>query len=351
MRAGTSSAKKQLESPRRFATAAGRVVYALNFEVFPNFFGNVYVIDDGDRRILVDCGSGMDFSNENLVRGMASIEDRFGARIGLADIDVILITHGHMDHFGGLQFVRRHTEAPVGIHVLDRRVLTHYEERVVVASQQLRVFLHRAGLSAGKCDQLMTMYTAPKARYGSVPVQFLLEEGEPVRDGNGADLGIEVLHVPGHCPGQVCLRIDDVLLTADHVLARITPHQSPESLTLNMGLGHYLEALGKVEKLDGVSVGLGGHEEPIDDVTARVGEIRESHNRRLDVIMDTCQAPQTTADISRRLFGAVRGYTVLLALEEAGAHVEYLYQRGELVAENVGELESEQDPVVRYVRA
>ena len=351
MRASTSNAKKQLESPRRFTSAAGRVVYALNLEVFPNFFGNVYVIDDGARLTLIDCGSGMDFSNDNLVRGLASVEERFGARIGLADIDVILITHGHMDHFGGLQFVRRHTDAPVGIHVLDRRVLTHYEERVVVASHQLRVFLKRAGLSAGKCDQLMMMYSAPKARYRSVPVEFLLEEGQPVPDPDGGDLGIEVIHVPGHCPGQVCLRVDDVLLTADHVLARITPHQSPESLTLNMGLGHYLEALGKVETLDGIQVGLGGHEEPIEDVTARVGEIRASHHERLEQIVDACRVPQTTADISRTLFGAVRGYTVLLALEEAGAHVEYLYQRGELVAENVGELESEEDPAVRYVRA
>lgn len=351
MRTGTSSARKQLESPRRFVSAAGRAVYALNLEVFPNFFGNVYVIDDGARRTLVDCGSGMDFSNDNLMRGLATIEDRFGIRIGIPDINVVLITHGHMDHFGGLQFVRRHTDAPVGIHVLDRRVLTHYEERVVVASHQLRVFLNRAGLSAGKCDQLMMMYTAPKARYGSVPVQFLLDEGQPVPDADGGDLDLEVLHVPGHCPGQVCLRVDDILLTADHVLARITPHQSPESLTLNMGLGHYLDALGKVETLDGIRVGLGGHEEPIADVAARVGEIRLSHHERLEQIVDVCRTPRTTADISRVLFGAVRGYTVLLALEEAGAHVEYLYQRGELVAENVSELESEEDPVVRYVRA
>ena len=38
-------------------------------------------------------------------------------------------------------------------------------------------------------------------------------------------------------------------------------------------------------------------------------------------------------------------------LQEAGAHVEYLYNRGELVADNVDDLRNNDDPVIRYRRA
>ncbi len=45
------------------------------------------------------------------------------------------------------------------------------------------------------------------------------------------------------------------------------------------------------------------------------------------------------------------GYHVLLAIEEAGAHVEYLHQRGRLRIVNLDELESDNCPVVtRYRR-
>jgi len=57
-----------------------------------------------------------------------------------------------------------------------------------------------------------------------------------------------------------------------------------------------------------------------------------------------------TAEISKSLFGQASGYHVLLALEEAGAHAEYLYQRGELVAANVDEIETDPRPVIRYLR-
>lgn len=343
----------QVETPLRFQTSGGRTIYAMCLEVFPDFFGNVYLIDDGSHRILVDCGSPRKSSNKNLLEAFASLETKFGYRCGLADIDCLLITHGHMDHFGGLRFVREHTDAPIGVHVLDRRILSHYEERVVVASKQLAVYLRRCGLSEGKREQLMAMYKHPKSHYRSTPVDFLLEDDSTVMAplANGPeDLAIGVTHVPGHCPGQVCLRVDDHLLTADHVLGRITPHQAPESITLNMGLAHYLESLDKIAEQEGVVKCLGGHEPPFDDLQNRVQEIKESHDERLGKILDLCAEPHTVADVSRALFDKLKGYTVLLGLEEAGAHVEYLHLRGELVAANLDELDSDDDPVVQYVR-
>ncbi len=327
----------------RHETSEGRSIYCLPIEVFPNFWGNVYVISDGETRLLVDCGSPMPQSSENLVAAMGQIGERFGEPIGLGEIDKILITHGHIDHFGGLPFVREHTDAPIGVHVLDRRILSHYEERVIVAGKQLEVFLARSGLSEEAQETTMQMYMGSKSLYESTPVQFELDEETPLEE------GIEVMHVPGHCPGQVTLRVDDVMLVADHVLSRITPHQSPESLTLNMGLGHYLESLKKVAKADGVRLALGGHEDPIDDLAGRAGEIIESHDDRLNDVLEICKEPSSTVDVSRGLFGKVKGYTVLLALEEAGAHVEYLYNRGELIAANVEDLRSNDDGVIRYV--
>jgi glyoxylase-like metal-dependent hydrolase (beta-lactamase superfamily II) len=249
-----------------------------------------------------------------------------------------------MDHFGGLPFVRQYTDAPIGVHPLDKRVLSNYEERVIVASRRLKNFLEQAGVSDRDTANLMAMYLWAKDRYRSTAVQFSLDEKKPLHD------EIPVYHVPGHCPGQVCLLVDDMMLTADHVLARTTPHQAPESITNHMGLGHYLDSLAKIERVAGVRLALGGHEKPMDDLYGRIQEIREVHENRLNKILEICREPKSIAEVSKELFGSVHSYHVLLALEEAGAHVEYLYQRGELAASNLAEIEREERPVIAYGR-
>lgn len=328
----------------KYITSHGRVIYRFPVQSFPELITYIHIISDGENLLLLDCGSGMALSNQQLLAGLEAIRTEHGETVALTRLTAVLISHGHMDHFGGLSFVRQFTDAPIGVHQLDVRVLSNYEERRIVASRRLEIFLEQAGVSRRMHENLMAMYLYAKDQYRSTAVQFTLDEEKP-------RYGINFYHVPGHCPGQVCLQVDDIMLTTDHVLNRTTPHQAPESITMNMGLGHYLDSLKKLGRVPDIRLGLGGHEEPIPDVYGRIQEIQAAHDVRLNKVLDICTTPKTIAQVSQELFGQQESYHVLLAIEEAGAHVEYLYQRGALVAANVAEIAATRHSVIQYIRA
>jgi glyoxylase-like metal-dependent hydrolase (beta-lactamase superfamily II) len=169
------------------------------------------------------------------------------------------------------------------------------------------------------------------------------------KDGDRLD-GLEFIHVPGHCPGQVCIRVGDILLTADHVLPRTTPHQSPESITASTGLRHYLESLEKIGRLEGIRLCLGGHEEPFGGLRERVTAIRKDHESKLERIRSHLDEAGilTMDELSGRMYPWAEDWHELLAIEEVGAHVEYLYERGELAVANVEELESGAHPALVF---
>lgn len=328
---------------KTFKTGDGRDIYSFAVQAFPPLATNIYLIDDGSRLIMVDTGSGMPDSNQHLLEGFEAVSTAAGKTITMGDVSALLLTHGHIDHFGGIKFFREHNaNAPIAIHQLDVRVISNYEERVIVASRRLDAFAEQAGVSEEKRNELMGMYTYSKNIYESTEVQTALEDEQEVYD-------IIVHHTPGHCPGQVCFQVDDLLLTADHILGRITPHQNPESITLNTGLGTYLNSLKKISRVPDIRLGLPGHEKVVEDVYGRIEEIRTFHEGRLQKVLDICKTPKTMLEVSKELFGVVKNYHRLLAIEEAGAHVEYLYLRGELIASNLDEIADQPHPVIKYV--
>ncbi|MEM9553966.1 MAG: MBL fold metallo-hydrolase [Acidobacteriota bacterium] len=321
----------------RFDTGDGRRVYRLPLEVFPHFWGNAYLVTGGERPLLVDCGSGTGTSRRDLEAGLATVAERFDESVAWNDLGAVVLTHGHIDHFGGLKHLRAQTDAPIGIHVLDRRVVDGYRVRVAVASRHLELFFRSAGVEGERLARYMASYRQTKALFDDpgehALIDWVFDEG-PIHD------GVEAIHVPGHCPGMVCLRLGDVLLTADQVLPRITPHLSPESITRHMGLAHYLASLDRIEALEGVRLGLGGHGGPIDDVSGRCRAIRRHCLERTERVLELCTTPRSILELSRELFGRVRSYHVLLAILETGTYVEYLDQRGALRADNVDALEA-----------
>jgi len=327
-----------------YKTAGGAVIYQITLQEFPGLVGNVYLVLLDDYRVLIDTGSGFGESNNELEKGLNEVSSLSEVDCTLPNLTHILITHGHIDHFGGLTHVRPRTNAKIGIHELDRRIVTNHAERLLVVAHRLDEFLTEAGVSPEQRLNLLEMYKITKSVFRSVNIDMTYEE-------IGMRLGpFEFMHVPGHCAGHVVIRLHDFLFSGDHVLEKTSPHQAPEQITLSTGLEHYLKSLDAVRPLSKeVSLTLGGHENPIRNLEARVAEIRDVHRDRLQKVLDLLVEPHTVAEISRSLFGEVQGYTILLALEEAGAHVEYLYQAGLLEIANLRELEENSDLVpIRY---
>jgi glyoxylase-like metal-dependent hydrolase (beta-lactamase superfamily II) len=331
-------------SVTRYESASGTRIYCIPARVFPPLVANVYVVIAGDYAALVDTGSGLGESDDHLRAGMDALREEWGEQLTWADLRRIIVTHAHIDHYGGLGAVRDRTAAPIAVHELDRRVLTNHEERLALSSRAVSSFLWRAGVSETSHASLVGLYGWSKGLFRSVEVEAVLHDGDLL---DGLFL---VHHTPGHCPGQVCLQVDDVLLSADHVLAITSPHMAPESITPATGLDHYLQSLRKIAAVPGIRLALGGHEQPIEDLYGRVAQIEASHRRKLERILAACAEPRTINELSRAIYPHVESYEILLAIEEIGAHIEYLDQRGELAIDNFEDVAEDERVAPRYRR-
>lgn len=328
-----------------YESAHGARIYRMPLEVFPGMVGYSYLVYSGDIVALMDVGSNFGVSDEHLEAGLAAVRENFGEKAEWGDITHVLISHGHIDHYGGLRYVREQCKAPVGVHELDLRVLSNYEERLQLIAWRLREFLLEAGVEPDHVGEIMDLYLINKQLFSSTPVDFTFQA-------SGMEVGpLKLIHMPGHCPGLVVVRIDDILLSADHVLETISPHQAPERLSLNTGLGTYIESLDRLAPLaKEIRLTLGGHEGEIEDLGARIREIKALHYERLEKVLDFLDEPRTLAEIAKALFPDANGYHELLAIEEAGAHLEYLDQRAYLNVVNIDDLDGHGPVPIRYRR-
>ena len=320
-----------------FKTSSDATIHRLPLQAFPNFWVYAYLVQVNDWIVLIDTGSGSDISNLGLEDGLAQ------AGIATKDLTHVFLTHGHIDHYGGLCYLREHSEAQVGVHELDLGTITTHEARLILLSSRLDTFLTQAGISADGRTELLNMYRFTKAFYHSVSVDFTYEAQD-------MQLGLfELIHVPGHCAGHVALKLDDVVFCGDLILEKVTPHQSPEELLPFMGVHHYLDSLSVFEHwAKDASLILNGHDDPIEELSAQVATVRTNLSHRIDQTLAALSEPRTLAESTEQVYGEMNGYNALLVIEKIGAYVEYLVQRGLVEIANSKELEENPQTAIKY---
>lgn len=311
-----------------FETSGGARIHRLPLEAFPNFWAYVYLVTKDDLRVLVDCGSGTESSHKNLLDGLGR------AGFQPKDLTHILLTHAHIDHYGGLSHLKPLTEARIGVHELDVQTVAHHEARLALTARRIASFLADAGLAEEARAPLLDIYRFTKILYRSVPVDFTFES-------NGMNLvPFDMIHLPGHCPGHVAIRLDDVVFCGDMVVEHVTPHLAPESIYPHSGLDHYLDSLARFQPwANGTRLIFNGHDDVFTDLPVRIEATHKNLVRRLGRALEALEEPLTVVEVCHAVYGKAGGYNLLLILEKTGAYVEYLYQRGMIEIANADEVE------------
>lgn len=329
---------------KRFISNTGVRIYRISCQVFETLTARVHLLLGAGVPTLVDAGSGLKSSTHDILAGIETVRSDFNESISIADVGRIIISHGHTDHIGGLTDLQQHTSAPVAVHALDRGAITDHREHIVVGRSRLAAFFQQADVEPCRRADLLQI-----SHYNGRHVEGV-NVGWTLADGDNLD-GLQIIHTPGHSPGHVCIGVGNILLSADHILARTVPQQWPESTGPFTGLGHYLDSLDKIKRLPGFELTLAAHEQTIHNVYERIETIRGSHMRRLDRLMamlEKTDRPLSVGEISDQLYPDVTGFRAVLAVTDVGSRVEYLQQHNRLVVANLDEVERDLNPVFRY---
>lgn len=245
-----------------------------------------------------------------------------------ADIDRIVVTHPHMDHFGLAGRLVAESGATVCAHAAATAHLEDPDGYFERERAFFTPFLRSMGVPADTVETVLEL-PEPYARFQE-PVAVDRE----LADGDRLDVGSEltVVHTPGHSPSAICLLAaeDGVAFTGDHVLAAVTPNPL---LTLAPGtddertrsLPTYLESLASL-RTEPVTIGYGGHGEPMPDLPGRIDETIAHHEDRKERIAELLEPiePATAYQLMGELFPDLPATELYPGMSEIIGHLDLL---------------------------
>lgn len=290
------------------------------------------ILVEGSPLTLVDTGLGQAESLALLQAGL----DRHGYR--LRDIEQIVITHAHLDHFGAAAAIIAASGARVLGDAGGADQMAGFAEHWATAqAYRLRLF-HEAG-APPEVIEATRRWGEHYARQGeSICLDGGLQEGDSLTlDGRPW----RVLSVPGHAASSIALHDAErgLLLSGDIVVGigstNVTLHQVGHGAR---PAGWQLTIADSIRSLAALPVRriYPGHGEVIEDAPAALEDrLRRIDGRLAEVQSQLSAAPHTAYEVAQAIYEpAVAGS--MAGLSQAIGYLDALEARGRAVAEAAG---------------
>ncbi len=302
---------------------------------------NCYLLT-GDPLTLIDTGPNSGTGLDHLERALAE----HGRRV--EDLELVVLTHQHMDHEGLLEILERRSGAEVAALAALAPWLADYRASARADDAYAQAVMRRNGIPQD-INTLLGVLSAGLHSYGSAgTVTRPLEDGDRITMG-GREYSVH--HRPGHSPSDIVLFDADrgLLFGGDHLLGHISSNalvsrpldgrlEGPRPTPL-IDYGRSLRATAQMS----ARLVATGHGEAISDPATLVDtRLRDQERRARKILSLITEQPRTAHEVAQQMWGEIAIKQAYLTLSEVLGHLDLL-----LAAGTAGEIEA--DGVTRFL--
>ena len=299
---------------------------------------NTYQLED-QPLTLVDSGPNSGKALDELERQLESLGH------GIEEIELVIITHQHIDHLGLVDIVAKRSGAEVAAIDVVVPFVENYGGDAERDDAEAAALMRRHGISEEVVTALRQVSGSFRAWGAKATVTRPLHDGEALEL---RDRSLEVQHRPGHSPSDTLFWDEErrILIAADHLIKHISSNPLISrpldgSAERTQALVTYLQSLKRTRELPAEIV-LSGHGEPIIDHVALIDERFRLHQRRAEKLYRLIAEEERTGhELAQALWGDVAVTQAFLTLSEVIGHVDLLVNAGYV-------REVEDGEVVRY---
>lgn len=290
---------------------------------FPLRWVNSYIIRGSKGCTLIDPGLHTEESKANWLRVLKE------QNIDFRDIEKIVLTHHHPDHYGLSGWFQEKTNAPVFMsEKAYGQAVRLWGEDTTINHDLIALFV-KHGMSTETADLMLPHLESFIPLVSPQPKVDCLIPGGSITLGDSEYL---MIAADGHAAGQLCFynQEHEEMFCGDQVLPRITPNISYLPGGDANPLDTFLSSLQDIQRYS-VKKAYPGHRDPFQAFAERTQEIIQHHQERLQAILDMLETPRSAYEVCSTMFGdRLSIHQLRFAMAETLAHTSYLLRQNKV---------------------